>query len=86
MPPMPKRVLQGTVVSDVNEKTVVVRVELRTAPADSDVRQVHLVVTDAGPGIPPRPARAEAVAASPAASDWPSSSRACCGYGRGGGG
>jgi small subunit ribosomal protein S17 len=26
---MPKRVLQGTVVSDVNEKTVVVRVERR---------------------------------------------------------
>jgi small subunit ribosomal protein S17 len=26
---MPKRVLQGTVVSDINEKTVVVRVERR---------------------------------------------------------
>ena len=26
---MPKRVLQGTVVSDANEKTVVVRVERR---------------------------------------------------------
>jgi small subunit ribosomal protein S17 len=26
---MPKRILQGTVVSDVNEKTVVVRVERR---------------------------------------------------------
>lgn len=28
---MPKRVLQGTVVSDTNEKTVVVRVERRFA-------------------------------------------------------
>lgn len=28
---MPKRVLQGTVVSDVNDKTVVVRVERRFA-------------------------------------------------------
>jgi small subunit ribosomal protein S17 len=26
---MPKRILQGTVVSDVNEKTIVVRVERR---------------------------------------------------------
>lgn len=28
---MPKRILQGTVVSDVNDKTVVVRVERRFA-------------------------------------------------------
>ena len=40
---MPKRILQGTVVSDKNEKTVVVKVERRFTPTLSRDRAGELM-------------------------------------------